>query len=141
MSFQRDLLADFDRDLRRGAELVVEDYVARVQADTATPRDTGKLAAGIQQTGQRFSPGRVITDIASTFRSDDGADVGTILDLSTGRVVEASDYGHKAFGPFAGSGIFRPRFRVTTAHVGWWKDANRDTHLRSASEQLARVNL
>lgn len=144
MSFQAELLAEFDRDLQRGARLLSDDYTSRVQRSPATPRDTGKLAGGIRQTDIRTSRGRVEITIASTFRSDDGADVGTILDLSTGRLVKASDKGKQAFGPFAGSRgprTFIREFRVTTAHVGWWEKANTDTALRSASGVLASVNL
>ena len=144
MSFERDLLAEFDRDLARGAQLVADDYVRRLRRDPDTPEDTGRLADGIKADAPKGSAGRVLVTIRSTARSDAGADYGTILDRSTGRVVEAAAYGHRAFGPIrppVGGMSFLPRFRVTTKHVGWWERANRDRHLVEASQQLSTVNL
>lgn len=148
MTFRADLLDQFDRDLRRGASLVADDYVTRVRNDRAVPRETGGLANGIKADTPKISPGRAIITITSTHRSQAGADVGTILDQSTGRLIEAKDYGHKAFGPFRkpvrtklGSTRFLPRFRVTTAHVGWWEQANDPQHLRRAADRLTTVDL
>ena len=144
MTFQQDLLDEFDRDVRVGFERLVDDYVARVQRDPDTPKDTGKLAAGIVARDIRNRPGSASAEVASTRRSDAGADVGTILDRSTGRLVEASDYGKRAFGPFNGDRgprTFIPRFRVTTAHVGWWEQVNSAATFRSASDQLGTVDL
>ena len=149
MTFTSQLLADWDRDVRDGLGLVAETYVGLVRADPATPRDTGALADGIQSDQPHHQVGRSTVDIRSTHRSDRGADVGTILDQSTGRRVDAEDYGHRAFGPFrkpvptraGGTTRFLASFRVTTAHVGWWETANRVQHLDRASHQLSKVDL
>ena len=143
-SVERELLADWDRDFRRGSEAVFDEYERLVQQNRVTPRDTGKLAAGITQQGLRLSKDRSTVDIVSTYRSPNGADVGTILDLSKGKLVKASDYGHRAFGPFQGTRgrrTFAASFRVTTKHVGWWEKVNDTATWTAAVDQLDRVNL
>jgi hypothetical protein len=147
-SVQAQLLAEFDADLLAGAAAVADDYVQRVRSSSATPRDTGKLADGIIADPPRGSTGRVTVTVRSTRRSDAGADIGTILDQSTGRLVTAESKGHRAFGPIrppvpvaGGSTAWLPHFRVTTAHVGWWEAANPEATLRTASQQLARFDL
>ncbi len=143
-TFQRDLLAEWDRDFEKGSEAVFDEYVRLVQKNPKTPRDTGKLAAGIIQQNFRSSKDRATVDIVSTYRSPDGADVGTILDLSTGKLVKASDKGKRAFGPFKGTRgprTFTASFRVTTAHVGWWETVNDQTTWLTALDELDRYNL
>lgn len=147
-TFKADLLAEFDRDVKRGHQLVTDAYAARVRAHPAMPRDEGTLAKGVKLDDPSHRPGLASTELRSTARSADGADYGTILDTSTGKLVEASSYGHKAFGPFAkpvptssGPTRFLPRFRVTTKHVGWWVKVNDPGLWRRASQELDRVNL
>lgn len=143
-SFERELLDEWDRDFRNGSELVFDEYVRLVQKDPDTPRDTGKLAAGIIQQDLRTSKDRATVDIVSTYRSPGGADVGTILDTSTGREIRAKDYGKRAFGPFRGTRgpkTFTASFRVTTAHVGWWEKVNPESRWQIALQQLDKVNL
>lgn len=142
--FADQLVAGFDRDLEAGWKLVVDTYVEAIKRDAATPRKTGGLAGDISAVASRVNAGRATADINSTHRTERGADLGTILDRSTGRVVEASDYGKRAFGPInppVGGLRFLPRFKVTTAHVGWWTAANRAEHWRAALDQLAKVDL
>ena len=143
-TFQRDLLDEWDSDFRKGSEAVFDKYEQMVQKDPDTPRDTGKLAAGIVQQNLRTSVDRATVDIVSTRKSSSGADVGTILDQSTGRVVKASDYGRRAFGPFSGTRgprTFTASFRVTTAHVGWWEKVNGIDTWNAALTELDRYNL
>lgn len=143
-TFQRDLLDEWDRDFRNGSEAVFDEYERIVQRDPDTPRDTGKLAAGIIQQNLSTSKDRATVQIVSTYRSPDGADVGTILDLSTGRVVKASEYGRRAFGPFAGTRgprTFTASFRVTTAHVRWWEKVNSVETWNRSLNQLDQYNL
>lgn len=149
MTFQQELLAEFDRDLERGADLVNTEYVRLVQADPSTPRDSGALADGIEAARPSVTAGRVRTEVTSTYRAPGGADVGTILDQSTGKLVTARSKGKRAFGPFAkpvptrggGTTRFLPEFHVTTKHVGWWENANDEAHWRAAVNQLSKVNL
>lgn len=143
--FRTQLLADFDRDLAAGAEAVFAEFVKTARADRATPKATGQLAAGIIADRPSVRPGLVSATVRSTRRSDRGADIGTILDRSTGRLVEARSYGRQAFGPISpplSSGReFIRAFRVTTKHVGWWDTVTRVEHLRAASQQLAKFDL
>lgn len=145
VSFAAQLLADFDRDLENAARATTSSYVELVQQDRATPRDTGALAGGIKADPLQVSPGRISTLVKSTHQSDRGADVGTILDRSTGRLVEAKAYGHRAFGPISpplpGGLEFIASFHVTTKHVGWWEQANKPSHLTQASKQMSRFDL
>lgn len=147
-SVEVELLAEFDRDLAAGVRAVADDYVQRVRSSSATPRDTGALADGIIADPPRGSAGRIRVTVRSTRKSDAGADVGTILDRSTGRLVEAKSYGYRAFGPIRppvptrnGPTSWLPQFRVTTEHVGWWEAANPESTLREASQQFARFDL
>lgn len=142
------LLASWDADVTAGARAVFDDYRSRVQADPATPRDTGALAAGIDFPGGiQGSPasGTLSQDLVSTAVTEAGADLGTILDRSTGRVVTAASKGKRAFGPIrpplGGNRSFIRQFRVTTAHVGWWDKANNEQHWSRAADQLARFGL
>lgn len=145
MSFARQLLDDFDRDLERGARLMFDEFVRLAQADRATPRATGALADGIRREPVDVRPGRVTTLVQSTARAGSGADYGSILDQSTGRTVQADSYGHRAFGPISpplsGGRQFVREFRVSTKHVGWWDEATRIDHLRTAARQLGKVDL
>lgn len=144
MTYRRDLLADFDADLRRGASAVFDEYVEAVQTDPAMPFDEGRLQEGIVAVDRVHRPGRSSAVVTSTARSDAGADYGTILDLSTGKLVKASSYGHRAFGPFKkpwNGTRFLPHFRVTTKHVGWWKKVNSPANLADALRVLERFRL
>ena len=128
MTLVADVLASWDRDVRAGAQDVFDDYVARVRQAPSTPTDRGRLRDGIEHDGVSGGGGRdPETTVRSTARSDAGADYGTILDTSTGREVRASDYGHRAFGPFqtpVGGTRFLSSFRVTPAPVGWWAESH-----------------
>lgn len=143
MSFAAELLAEFDADVAAGAEAVFTDYRDLVRAAPTTPRASGNLAAGIEIDPIETSPAGASTDLKSTATTESGADYGTILDRSTGRVVEAADYGHRAFGPIAAAGgpSFIRRFRVTTAHVGWWEQSANEILWAQSAAALDRYNL
>lgn len=146
MTFARDLVSEFDDDLRRAWPGVVDEYVLAVRTDPAMPEDTGNLSAGITPDVVAARGGRASATVESLARSDDGADYGTILDRSTGRKVTRSGGG--AFGPFkspvptaSGPTRFLTSFRVTTKHVGWWDAVNSDRNWRDALARLSRFDL
>lgn len=148
MSIERDLLAEWDRDVAAGARAVFDDFRDRARTAPATPRDTGRLADGIDfPDGVRGRPASaqvIYADMVSTAVTDRGADYGTILDRSTGRLVEAADYGHTAFGPIrppVGGRSFLRRFRVTTEHVGWWDAVTTEAIWAQSVRVLDRFNL
>lgn len=143
-TFSQQLLSDFDRDLDNAAAAATDEFVRLTRRDPATPKDTGRLGDGIRPDPPQRRPGSISVDVRSTATSETGADYGTILDRSTGRRVDAADYGHQAFGPFSkpvGGRRFVRSFKVTTEHVGWWEQATRNDHMRAASEQFARFDL
>lgn len=147
MSYRRDLLADFDADLKRGAGAVFDEYVEAIQTDPAMPYDVGNLQAGIKAVDVTHRPGRSSAVVTSTARSKEGADYGTILDLSTGKKV-GPKRGGGAFGPFrkpvqtsSGPTRFLASFHVTTKHVGWWKKVNSNRNWADALRVLGRFRL
>lgn len=144
MSYRVDLLREFDKDFGRGSDAVLKEYRLAVQTDPATPLDTGRLMDGLVYKNRVLRPGFVSAELTSTARSDEGADYPTILDLSTGRRVEAKNYGHRAFGPFKkpwNGTRFLSSFRVTTKHVGWWDKVNNAGNWADAVRLLDRFRL
>lgn len=148
MSLAKELVAEFDSDFAAGARFVFGDYRDRVRAHPAVPEDTGKLKRNLTLVGERVRNGLATVELKALARSASGADYPTILDTSTGRLVKASSYGHRAFGPFrrpvptsAGPTRFLSQFRVTTLHVGWWDKVNDPRAWLASAGKLERFNL
>lgn len=138
--FDGALSSQFEKDLTEAADALFAKYVELVRESPFMPEDTGALARGVEQISQS-APSAFVREavIASTTRSDEGADYGSILDTSRGQKIlpvnkKALANTKTGWGPYASS-------HLTVKHVGWWLKVNTDRMLADAAIVLGRYGL
>ena len=111
MTFQRDLLREYDRDLADCSRAVFEAYERSVRTSRFVPFATGALRSGIKLArGSTIRAGVATRDLLSTTVSPDGYDYPALLDVK-GR------------------------------HAGWWTRANSERAWQETTDIMRRCNL
>lgn len=128
--FNGSLVTAFRTSRRNNAEELFDTYVELLRTHPDTPRDTGRLAAGIERGKLIENRGLYAATIESTARSDDGADYGRILDRADGKTItpvrkKALANTRTGWGPYASA-------KQSTKHVGWWAKVNKPYTWRRA---------